>query len=203
MKHLMKGLMAASALALVMPAFVQAHFTLIEPASSAGRSSVAIRRSLARAVARRPRRHAHGRDRAAVQGDSKLHIKVMETIYHPGFYRIALVVNAPTVAGRPRGCHEGRRERAVVGIRRDQSPPRFRCSPTASSCTTVEPADGPFETDVQLPNINCEKCTVQIVQFMAEHGFNKDGGYNYHHCADLQITADRRRPIDARWPSGR
>jgi hypothetical protein len=29
-----------------------------------------------------------------------------------------------------------------------------------------------------------------VVQFMAEHAFNNPGGYTYHHCAELQITAD-------------
>ena len=47
-----------------------------------------------------------------------------------------------------------------------------------------------YETDIQLPNINCAKCTLQIIQFMAEHGYNQPGGYSYHHCADL---ADHRR----------
>ena len=36
----------------------------------------------------------------------------------------------------------------------------------------------PFETNVQLPNITCPECTLQIVEFMAEHGVNKDGGYS-------------------------
>ena len=61
----------------------------------------------------------------------------------------------------------------------------------------------PFETDVQLPNISCKKCTLQVVQFMAEHGFNNPGGYSYHHCADLQITADPAKPIDKGWPAER
>ena len=29
-------------------------------------------------------------------GGQKLHIKVQETIYHPGHYRVALAVNSPT-----------------------------------------------------------------------------------------------------------
>jgi hypothetical protein len=59
----------------------------------------------------------------------------------------------------------------------------------------------PFEADVQLPNINCQKCTLQIVEFMAEHGYNNPGGYSYHHCADVQITADPAKPIDKGWPA--
>ena len=58
-----------------------------------------------------------------------------------------------------------------------------------------------FETDIQLPNISCPKCTLQIIQFMAEHGYNLPGGYSYHHCADVQITADPAKPIDKGWPA--
>jgi hypothetical protein len=28
----------------------------------------------------------------------------------------------------------------------------------------------PWETDIQLPNISCAKCTLQVIQFMAETG---------------------------------
>src|SRR5690348_4046058 len=30
-----------------------------------------------------------------VTGGSKLHVKVQETVYHPGHYRVALAVNSP------------------------------------------------------------------------------------------------------------
>jgi hypothetical protein len=61
----------------------------------------------------------------------------------------------------------------------------------------------PFEADVQLPNITCAKCTLQVIEFMAEHGYNNPGGYSYHHCADVQITADPAKPIDRGWPAAR
>ena len=64
-------------------------------------------------------------------------------------------------------------------------------------------SETPFETDIQLPNINCKKCTLQVVQWMAEHAFNNPGGYSYHHCADLQITADPSKPLDKGWPAER
>ena len=35
---------------------------------------------------------------------------------------------------------------------------------------------------------------------MTEHAFNNPGGYSYHHCAVLNITADPTKPIDTRWP---
>ena len=37
----------------------------------------------------------------------------------------------------------------------------------------------------------------------AEHGYNKDGGYIYHHCANLTITADPAKPADKHWPAVR
>jgi hypothetical protein len=63
--------------------------------------------------------------------------------------------------------------------------------------------DAPWETDVTLPNITCKRCTLQVVQFMAEHGVNNPGNFTYHHCAELQITADPKKPIDAAWPKER
>jgi len=61
--------------------------------------------------------------------------------------------------------------------------------------------DKELETDIEIPNINCAKCTLQVIQFMAAHGLNKDGDYTYHHCADLQIRADPYKPIDSRYPA--
>ena len=59
----------------------------------------------------------------------------------------------------------------------------------------------PWETDIELPNINCAKCTLQVIQFMADHVYNQPGGYAYHQCADLEIAADPAKPIDTRWPA--
>ena len=56
------------------------------------------------------------------------------------------------------------------------------------------------ETDVAIPNINCAKCTLQVIEFMAAHGRNKDGDFTYHHCAVLQIHANPDKPIDTRFP---
>ena len=63
--------------------------------------------------------------------------------------------------------------------------------------------DTPWETDVLLPNINCKRCTLQVAQFMAEHGVNNTGNFTYHHCAELQITADPTKSIDTRWTTER
>jgi hypothetical protein len=138
-----------------------------------------------------------------VQGGQKLHINVLEVVFHPGHYRIALAVNSRA---------ELPKDPVVVTRDTDKGP--LSVSAKIDNPPTVPVlADGlwqhtsksaaPFETDVQLPNINCPTCTLQIVEFMAEHGYNKEGGYSYHHCAVLNITADPSKPVDSRWPAPR
>jgi hypothetical protein len=138
-----------------------------------------------------------------VKGGQKLHVKVQETVYHPGHYRIALAVNSraelpPDPSTTSRDSDKGPMSLTAA----IQNPPRIPVLADGLFVHTARTTD-PFETDVQLPNINCEKCTLQIVEFMAEHAVNKDGGYFYHHCADLQITADPAKAIDAGWPAAK
>jgi len=138
-----------------------------------------------------------------VQGGQKLHIKLMEVIFHPGHYRIALAVNSPS---------ELPPDPDVVTKDTDKGPQsistKIEPNPAAPLLAdglwphTTKPTEA-FETDVQLPNINCPKCTLQIVEFMAQHGYNKQGGYSYHHCAVLNINADPAKPIDTRWPAAK
>jgi len=141
-------------------------------------------------------------------GGSKLHLKLQETIYHPGFYRVALAVNSPNeLPPDPVATtKDGERGPMSVSAKID-NPPHAPVIADGLFVHNTRPAAGtpmaPWETDVQLPNISCKKCTLQIVQFMEEHAFNNPGGYTYHHCAELQITADRSKPLDAGWPAER
>jgi hypothetical protein len=138
-----------------------------------------------------------------IQGGQKLHLKLQETVYHPGHYRVSLAVNSraelpddPQVVTR-----DSARGLQSVSAAIDRQPKMPVLADGLFPHT--ERMNDPWETDIEIPNINCPKCTLQIVQFMAEHGLNKDGGYFYHHCADLQITADPAKPIDKRWPAAR
>jgi hypothetical protein len=139
-----------------------------------------------------------------VTGGQKLHIKVQETIYHPGHYRVALAVNSPTELPRdPEAVTVDSPEKGRESVSaKIQDPPQM---PVLADGLWVHTAkvEAPWETDLQLPNINCRKCTLQVVQFMTEHGANNPGNFTYHHCADLQITADPAKPIDKQWPAER
>jgi len=137
-----------------------------------------------------------------IQGGDKLHVRIREMAFHPGFYRVALAVNsrdelppdpeATTKAG-PNG-----RPRSVSGaIHYPPSPPVL----ADGLFMHVAPFYKDQEADIQIPNINCTKCTLQVIEFMAAHGWNEDGGYTYHHCADLQIRANPDKPIDTGFPA--
>jgi hypothetical protein len=134
-------------------------------------------------------------------GGQTLRIRVLETIYHPGHYRVALAVNSrdelpPDPVTTTRETAKGPRSVwAVV-----QSPPQMPVLADGLFPHYTRPASPQtYEAEIQLPNISCRKCTLQIVQWMAEHGYNNPGGYTYHHCADLEITADPAKPIDKAW----
>ena len=139
-----------------------------------------------------------------IQGGDKLHIRIREMAFHPGFYRVALAVNSrselppdpePTSETGPNG-----RQRSVSGaIHYPPAPPVL----ADGLFMHVAPFDfdKDLETDIEIPNINCTKCTLQVILFMAAHSFNPDGGYTYHHCADLQIRANPNKPVDTRFPA--
>jgi hypothetical protein len=141
-----------------------------------------------------------------VVGGQKLHLKVQETIYHPGHYRVALAVNSPTELPLDPETTTRDGERGPISVSaKIQEPPQIPVIADGLFVHATRPTGqmAPFEADVQLPNISCRKCTLQVVQFMAEHAFNNPGGYSYHHCAELQITADPTKPIDRGWPAER
>jgi hypothetical protein len=112
-----------------------------------------------------------------VQGGEKLHIRIREMAYHPGFYRVALAVNS-----------------------RDEYPARPPVLADGLFPHTA-PFDKDQEADVLIPNINCSRCTLQVIEFMADHSRNKEGDFTYHHCAVLQVQANPNQPIDTRFPA--
>jgi len=179
---------------LTLPATARAHFTLIAP-PPASNSTNGGKGDPPCGPTDMPSNVV-----TPVMGGSKLMLKVNETVYHPGFYRVALSLKS-------------RDELPIDNVVKDASgkvlpPAGPGMSATADYQTTpVFPvlADNlwahtsdmkTFSTEITLPNVNCDKCTLQVIEFMAQHGSNgPKAGYFYHHCADLKITADTTKPI--------
>ena len=202
---------ALAATAAIAP-FAWAHFRLLEPASWIEENNLGDPQKLgpcggvsanpAKGKAANPGTPTNMVTQA--KGGQKLHIKLQETVYHPGHYRIALAVNSraelpadPEVVTR-----DSDKGPWSVSARIDSAPKPPILADGLFAHNTKQ-GDLLWETDVTLPNISCAKCTLQIIQFMAEHGRNGDGDFSYHHCAELQITADPAKPVDRGWPAAK
>jgi len=194
--------MPAGVLAMfLMPEIAQAHFTLVEPASWLVEvNQLGDPQKLAPCGGTSQNAGTPTGALTDVMGGASLHIKLRETVFHPGHYRVALSVNSrselpadPQVTTRD--TPDGPRS-VSAQIMSPVAPPVL----ADGLFVHTERPDTFFETDVRLPNINCGKCTLQIVEFMAEHGHNPDGDYSYHHCADLRIRANPSMPVAKAWP---
>jgi hypothetical protein len=134
----------------------------------------------------------------AVIGGQMLKIAADETIYHPGHYRIALARSRDALPDDPEATMKDteRGPRSASGkIDPDPQPPVI----VDGLWEHYERPSQVWETEIEIPNIDCETCTLQVIQFMVDHPGVREGGFSYHHCADLSITADPSKPLDTRW----
>lgn len=203
MKQSARILFVFVAFILVLPALVYGHFRLIEPASWLIESERGDPQKAAPCGVVNVDNVKRSNVITKAVGGQKLRLKVQEMVYHPGHYRVSLAINSP--AELPPDPEVTTRETAkgpwsVSTI--IQNPPQIPVLADGLFVHSTRPNGpmAPFESDIQLPNINCKKCTLQVVEFMADHGYNNPGGYSYHHCAELEITADPAKPLDKGWP---
>jgi hypothetical protein len=203
MTRLIRFSLVAAGLMIAVPAVMHAHFKLLEPASWLIEDN---RGDPQKAGPCGGTNSDYGKPSYIIGkavGGQKLHLKVQETVYHPGHYRVALAVNSPTELPLDPETTTRESDRGPwsvsAAIQNPTQIPVLADGLFVHSTRPTGPMD-PWEADVQLPNINCRKCTLQVVQFMADHGFNNPGGYSYHHCANLQITADPAQPLSTGWP---
>jgi len=184
----------------VLPAAADAHFRLLAPASWIEENQLGDPQKAGPCGGTNA---DYGKPTYAVtdvKGGSLLHVKVQETVYHPGHYRVALAVNSPTeLPIDPKAQTMTNDKGAVMSVSGEVmnpvAPPVLADGLFQHNAKTADP----FETDVAIPNINCKSCTLQVAQFMEQHTVNNPGQFTYHHCAVLHITADPRKPVDAAW----
>lgn len=183
-----------------------AHFVLVSPAASLVQNRLGDPQKIAPCggVSANPGRGTPpnpGTPTKAVTqltGGSVLHLLIQETVFHPGHYRVALARTAAQLPADP-----------VVTTRDSDRGPWSVSAAIQDPPVAPVLADGLFahterpmglhETDIQIPNITCLNCLIQVIQFMAEHAKNADGDYSYHHCSVVNITADPAKPFDSRW----
>ncbi len=126
----------------------------------------------------------------AFQSGQTITVTINEVIFHPGHYRIALAVNDRSELPPEPPVTAGSTPCGSVPV---QNPPVF---PVLADGVFdhAAPFNGPQSVQITLPsNVTCSKCTLQIIEFMSNHGLNNPGGCFYHHCADISIQTT---PVD-------
>jgi len=189
------GLVTAAGLA---AAAAEAHFKLLEPASWIEEDERGDPQKMAPCGGSL----ADGGTRTGavteVRGGDMLRLVVDETIYHPGHFRVALArqINwlPPSPEPEMKETERGPRS-ASFPIDPDPQPPVL----VDGLWENYERRTGVLETEIRIPNIDCEGCFLQVVQFMLEHPGVREGGFTYHHCAVLNIEANPELPIDEGW----
>lgn len=190
--------LALATVTILATAAAEAHFRLVEPASWIEEDQRGDPQKLAPCGGTIANPGVRTGAFTEVQGGQKLKIVVDETIYHPGHYRIALARRPNWLPDDPVATMKQteRGPRSDTGaIEQNPQPPVLVDGLWAHNADPTEL----WETEIDIPNIDCDGCFLQIIQFMAEHPGFQEGGFSYHHCAMLNITPDPALPLDERW----
>ncbi len=128
-----------------------------------------------------------------VQGGHAITVSLNETVLHPGHYRIALSINSRSELPADPVAVTDANGNSISAPFEDPAEFPVLADDVFDHKTGTTPIQ--FSMPVMLPNVTCSKCTLQVIEFMAQHGPNPGGGFYYHHCADLAVTADPGLPI--------
>jgi hypothetical protein len=117
-----------------------------------------------------------------VHAGDMVDVQIQETIHHPGWFRIALAEDP--------------------SMFKDPDFPNANCTVDMSKVPTtahdnvlmdglamdssLTGSNRMLTEKVQIPNKPCEKCTLQVIQVMAD-AVHSPPGCVYHHCAELKI----------------
>lgn len=127
---------------------------------------------------------------------STITVTWLETINHPGYYRIAVQPNGetfgipPAAPGRCKGninCPAGVTDCDFPTVSQEGT------DPANGSIVLVDRiADGMLSAQVTLPNIECTNCTLQLIQVMTDKcPYTTDALSDdlYFKCADITLSA--------------
>jgi hypothetical protein len=188
--------------ALLIPAAAMAHFVLLSPSSHLVEDKLGNPQKAFPCGENDAIKGAQTGVVSEVLGGELMHLKVQETVYHPGQYRVALAVNSlQELPADPEPItREGPKGPISVSGKIEKNPkPPILIDGLFIHSTKAEPGSF-WEAEILIPNINCKGCVIQVDQFMNEHGLNTPGDFTYHHCAVVNITATPKMKINKAWP---
>ena len=168
----------ALALLALAPTVASAHFFLEEPAS--WREQSALGDPQKRGPCGDDGTAAETGAVTAYRSGQTITIRLRETVFHPGHFRIALAVDDRSELPAPPPVTPGATDCGSTVI---MDPPVFPVLADGVLPHT-SPLTGEQTIEVTLPaGVTCERCTLQVIQWMSSHG----APCFYYHCADLSI----------------
>jgi hypothetical protein len=183
-RHAFGAALVAVGMLVLAPTPAVAHFILVEPASWMSQDSLGFPEKLG-PCGDEEGGTPTGLVTAYHPGDT-VTLTVNEVIFHPGHYRIALATDPSMLPAEP-------------PVTPDSTP----CGTVPIESPAVYPvlADGVFThttaftspqtVQFRLPtDVTCTNCTLQVIEFMSDHGLNVPGGCFYHHCANISISGE-------------
>lgn len=114
-----------------------------------------------------------------VRPGQKLKVQWTERVGHPGHYRISIAADRaqlvdPTPVVMMNDCKSAPIQAAPVApVIADGLFPKI-----------VGATNMMYEHEITIPNMKCDRCTLQVLQFMSKHM----PSCFYYHCADIRIT---------------
>lgn len=178
--------LAVAAIGVGSPSLGRAHFILKEPASFAAQDQI-----LGLPQKSAPCGQADPMNPVAPTGavttfqqGQTLTVTIKEVIPHPGHYRILLAANQAALPKDPL-VTPGDSPCGTIEIVKNPTLPLL----ADGVFLHTTPFTDPQSVQITLPpNMTCTHCTLQVVEFMSQHGLNDPGGCFYHHCADITIV---------------
>jgi MYXO-CTERM domain-containing protein len=176
-----------------LPATSAAHFVLVSPASTFEQNALGDPQK-APPCGDQGNAVATGEVTALQAGDT-ITVTIDETIFHPGHYRIALALDDGIFPEEP-PVTPGTTDCGSAPI--DPAPAFPVLADGVWEHTS--PFGEPQSIEITIPEgVSCQSCTLQVIQFMSNHGLNDPGGCYYHHCATLSVepsAAETGTPAD-------
>ena len=108
-----------------------------------------------------------------------------ETVPHDGHFRISLAINSRDELTDP-AVTQMNSDGTAAQVAISTAYPVLADNLFPHTADSVSPGKA-YTYTVTIPNTPCTKCTMQLLQFMANHPL--DPSYFYHQCADVTILA--------------
>jgi hypothetical protein len=113
---------------------------------------------------------ARGADVTTVRAGSLLRVTWQETSAHPSHFRISFDADGQDDFQRPASTSDLYTNEAVL-------------------LDGISDTGGTMTADVRLPNVECNNCTLQLIQVLYDQGdFNSGGDDIHYQCADLVLS---------------